>query len=388
MVKQLTGEEDFNGLVVAEPTLPSHAYFDPAHHGHELRSIWYGKWVYLCRADTLAGPMSFRTFDIGTQNILVLRNSDDVLKAFHNTCRHRGSVICPEREGRLKSKLIVCPYHQWAYDGDGNLVRTSSLSQAPDFCSGDYGLYNVALTEWRGCVFVCLDQEPPSFEDSYGRDAGIIDNWPLETLVVGHTWRKTMACNWKVFWENFNECLHCPNIHPELSDLVPLYSRRVSQPRDDPDWQDHAGSEDPKLVGGLRGGAVSWTMDGAAAGHAFERLTDAERALGQAYFVSLPSVFIASHADYMRIVRILPTGPEETDLEVEWLFAQSTLDDPAFDLSRVVDFAVTVLEQDAAASELNQKGLRSIRHDHGVLMPEEHHVHRFQTWVRQAMAGN
>ncbi len=386
MVKQLSGNEDFNGLFVTEPTLPSGAYFDPAHHAKELKAIWYRQWIYLCRAGSLSEPMAYRTFDIGTQNILVLRNSDGVLKAFHNTCRHRGSVLCQEREGRFRSKLIVCPYHQWAYDGDGALIKTSSLSHAPDFSRDDYGLYEVALTEWRGCVFVSLDRNPPAFEDSYGRDASVIENWPLESLVVGHTWRKTMACNWKVFWENFNECLHCPNIHPELSDLVPLFGRRVSQLRDDPDWADYAGSNDPKLVGGMRDGAVSWTMDGAPAGDAFEGLTDAERTHGKAYFVSLPSVFIAAHADYVRIVRILPKGPEETELQAEWLFENHTLKDPAFDLSNVVDFAVTVLEQDAGASELNQKGLRSIRHDHGVLMPEEHYVHGFQCWVRRAMA--
>ncbi len=385
MARLLTDHEDFDGLTRTEKTLASARYHDPAHYRRELRDIWYRHWIYLCRADGLDRPLAFRTFTVGSQRILLLRDDKGALRAFHNTCRHRGSILCREAEGRFKSKAIVCPYHQWTYRPDGRLLQTSSLAEAPDLDKTALGLYDIALTEWRGSVFVSLAETPPPFSLSTKERAGSFENWPLEDLVVGHSWRKTMACNWKVFWENFNECLHCPNVHPELTDLVPIYGRRISRSRDDPDWALKAGSADPRDKGGLKAGAETWSLDGQAHGATFPNLSPAEREAGQSFFVNLPSTYMAAHLDYVRVIRLLPLGPEETELQAEWLFPAETLQDPAFDLGNVVDFAKTVLSQDAEISELNQQGLHCLRHEHGVLMPEEHHLHRFHQWVEESL---
>ncbi len=385
MARKLTGDEDFAGLKRVEKTLPGRAYHDPDIYRRELANIWYGQWLYLCRADALAETGAYRTETIGDQPVLLVRDAAGTVRAFHNTCRHRGSLLCREKAGRLGGRRIVCPYHQWAYDLRGNLVRTSSLSEAPEFDRADYALYGIAVREWRGCIFVCLSDDPPAELSAFRGGGDHTENWPLAELAVGHTWRKTVACNWKVFWENFNECLHCPNVHPELSRLVPIYRRRIILPQDDPDWRRHEGSADPKHRGGLRPDAETWSTDGKAHGPRFENLSEAEQAAGQRYYVNTPSMYIAAHVDYMRIVRILPRGPEETEIQAEWLFPRAALDDPAFDLDNVVAFGRLVLEQDGAASEMNQQGLRSRRHEAGVLMPEEHYVAAFHRWYRAAM---
>ena len=159
---------------------------------------------------------------------MVLRDTAGDLKAFHNTCRHRGSILCTKAAGKIAGKLLTCPYHQWAYAMDGRLIATSSHAEPVGFDKSDYGLFPVHLRIWRGGVFVCLDDTPPDMEKSFERGSDRIENWPMEDLVVAHSWTKVMACNWKIFWENFNEFLHCPNVHPELCELVPLYGRRVS----------------------------------------------------------------------------------------------------------------------------------------------------------------
>ncbi len=385
MTKQLTDDEDFGGLKTVEKTPLSYTYFDAAHYQRELSLIWQGQWIYLCRADAIAEPRDFRTFTIGDQNLIVLRDGGGQVRAFHNTCRHRGSVLCEAEAGRFASKLIVCPYHQWSFDLQGNLQRTTSLAEAPDFCKDDYPLYDIAVEIWRGCIFVCLSQTPPPFSDTIEDSEGYVANWPVEDLVTAHTWKKTMACNWKIFWENFNECLHCPNIHPELCDLVPIYGRRISTRLENAQWKDHAGSRDPAEVGGLRDGAETWSADGKASSAPFAALSAEERVQGQTYVVSMPSTFMAAHVDYMRIVRLLPLGPEETEIQAEWLFPAGTLADPSFDLTNIVDFAVLVMEQDAVVSELNQKGMHCARHETGVLMPEERYVWEFHEWYRKAM---
>jgi Rieske 2Fe-2S family protein len=123
-------------------------------------------------------------------------------------------------------------------------------------------------------------------------------------------------------------------------------------------------------------------MDGQAHGVTFQGLSDEERRAGQSFVTSLPSMYVVAHVDYVRVVRLRPLGPEQTELVAEWLFPPETLADAAFDPANIVEFATLVMEQDAEACALNQRGLRSLRHDKGVLMPEEYIVKSFHDWVR------
>lgn len=380
------GRPDHNGLKRLEQMLPSADYFDPARHEQELKALWHRNWVYVCRGSEIAAPLSFRTFTLGSQSALIVRGDDGRLRAFHNTCRHRGSTLCLQDKGRLGAKLISCPYHRWGYDLDGALVRVPSMSLPEGFEKERHGLYPVAIREWRGLVFVCFagDKAPP-FEDAFTRDSERIDHWPLEELVTAHVYRKVMACNWKIFWENFSECLHCPGIHPELCDLVPLYGRGIVAERDAPDWAEHADSTDPLFKGGIRRDGETWSMDGNAHGERFGKLSEAEQRAGQTYVTSLPSMFIVGHVDYMRIVSLKPLGAEQTELTAEWLLPAASLAKPGFDLGNIVNFATLVLDQDAAACEMNQKGLKAAPHAFGVLMPEEYYLFAFHDWVRAGM---
>jgi len=383
MVAETRSATAYNGLSSAEPTLPSDWYYDAGHHERELHRLWYRNWIYLCPARSLEGSGSFRIFEIGTQQILLLRDGEGGLRAFHNTCRHRGARLCGKTAGRFENGRIVCPYHRWAYGLEGRLLRTTSKSQPEGFDPNDYPLYEVGLTEWRGFVFVNLDRtRDVPIEDSFDRDSERVDRWPLETLVSGHVHRRQIACNWKTFWDNFDECLHCPGIHPELCRMVPLYGRAIMAERDDPQWADHADVDDPRYKGGLRLGAETWSMDGQAHGSTFDGLTDGERRAGQVFVSCPPSMYLVAHLDYVRVVSLRTLGPEATELTAEWFFPSETLADPRFDLANVADFATLVMEQDAAVCEVNQKGLRALPHRQGVLMPEEYVVKRFHDWVR------
>ncbi|ESX62071.1 dioxygenase [Mesorhizobium sp. LSHC422A00] len=378
--------DPYNGLTQAEPTLPSSAYWDAGAYQRDLDAIWHKSWLLVCRETDLAQPLAFRTFRIGTQEIVVLRDDTGELRAFHNTCRHRGSQLCQESEGRLKARLITCPYHAWSYSLRGDLVRVPSKSLPDGFDKADHPLYRVALSVWRGFVFVNLQEDAAgSAQASFDPASGNLANWPLQTLVSGHVLRKVMNCNWKIFWENFNECLHCPGVHKDLSRLVPIYGRGLMSRHDDPDWARHADNDAPEFSGGLRTGAETWSRDGQAHGPVFSGLTPVERASGQTYATNLPSMFIVGHVDYVRTVRLVSLGPEQTELTAEWLFAPEALAET--DIDNVVAFGTQVLEEDAAICEINQKGLRSMRHKAGVLMPEEYDLHRFHNWVRERHAA-
>ena len=132
---------------------------------------------------------------------------------------------------------------------------------------------------------------------------------------MGHRLSKTIECNWKVFWENYNECLHCPGVHPRLSQLVPIYRAGAARA---PRRSALAGPRRrgrPKYAGGLRRGAESWTTDGRPVGVPFPNLTAGDRSLGHLYVTSLPSMFFVAHADYVRVVRLRPLAPERTELD-------------------------------------------------------------------------
>ena len=122
-------------------------------------------------------------------------------------------------------------------------------------------------------------------------------------------------------------------------------------------------------------------------GRYFRDLTEKERAAGQTYAAHLPSMFIVGHVDYVRTVRLVPLGPEQTQLTAEWLFLPEALASGHADLDNIVSFGTRVLEEDAAVCEINQKGLHALRHKAGVLMPEEYELHRFHRWVSDQHTG-
>jgi len=136
----------------------------------------------------------------------------------------------------------------------------------------------------------------------------------------------------------------------------------------------------------LRRGAETWSLDGKTVGAPFAQLTDEERRIGYHYMTSLPSHYVVLHIDHVRSSRLLPVGPETTELEIEWLFPRATLENPTADISRACDFSAQVMAEDAAACELAQRGLHAAPHDQGQLLPEDYDVYRFQQWVRSQLS--
>jgi glycine betaine catabolism A len=375
----------YNGLTEHVQGLSADSYFDPRHYERELQRIWYRNWIYVGRSSDLADRRAFRTFELGNQTLLLVRDDGGELHGFHNTCRHRGAALCRESEGVLRSGAIICPYHAWTYNLHGDLLRTSSKSHAHGFDMADFPLYKINVREWSGFIFVALTDSPPAFERLFDLPLNRLDAWSLEELVVGHVLLKSIHSNWKIFWENYNECLHCPGVHPKLSNLVPIYGRGLLEERDDPNWTEHAADPDPKYKGGLRRGAATWSLDGKLSGAAFPGLSEEDLHAGHIYMTGLPSIFIVGHADYVRVVRLLPLGPEQTELRVEYLFSPQTLADPKFDMRNIVEFTNLVMTEDADVCEINQRGLRASPHVRGVVMPEEYVIRQFHEWINSEL---
>jgi Rieske 2Fe-2S family protein len=381
MLSTPTRSPEYNGLTELAEGLPADAYFDARRYERELHGIWYRNWVYVGRSSDVAARRAFRSFEIGDQRLLLVRDDDGVLQGFHNTCRHRGAQLCKENQGTMRTGTLVCPYHAWVYSLQGDLLRTSSKGEAEGFDVADFPLYRIGVREWNGFIFVALTENPPAFDRLFDQPLNRLDAWPLAELVVGHVLTKTLECNWKIFWENYNECLHCPGVHPRLSSLVPIYGRGFMDERDDPDWSAHRTDPDPKYKGGVKRGASTWSTDGNLSGAPFAGLSEEDLKAGYLYMTGLPSLFIVGHPDYVRVVRLRPVGPERTELRVEYLFSPATLASPNFDLRNIVDFTNQVMSEDAEVCELNQRGLHAAPHVRGVIMPEEYLIRQFHQWI-------
>lgn len=370
-------------LQQSEATLPSTWYFDPDHHDRELERIWYREWVSLGHESEWREAGDFQRVSLGDQQVIVTRDRTGTLRAFHNTCRHRGAQLCQEDEGRFRAGRVVCPYHGWSYSLDGDLLSVPKNMQAPDFDRTDFPLYPVALETWRGFVFINLDPSPRlTLDAAIGDEAGWLDAWPLEQLVLAHREAHDIACNWKVFWENYMECCHCPVVHHDLVRLVPHYGEGLNEREDLP-----ADSPLKARVNPLADGAVTWSDDGRTDLPWFEGLGETERDAGMTFSTFLPGVFLVGHVDYVRTVRVRPLAPERTRLTVDWFVSPAALESGPVDVERLVAFGRQVVTEDARVCEINQRGLHSRAHTEGVLTPPEYDLLGFHDWLRARLDG-
>jgi len=366
-----------------QPTLPASWYHDPDHFNREMQSIWWNSWLCVARESEWSETGSYRVISVGSQQVLITRSARGELQAFHNTCRHRGSLLCETAVGQFGQERIVCPYHAWTYSLEGELLRTPRKAESASFNRESFPLYRVALRTWAGFVFINLAAEPArSLEAELGGERGVLSSWPMEELALAHREIHTLGCNWKIFWENFMECYHCPGTHPDLCRLVPVYGQGVTSRGDLESGHPMNTSGDSVA---LAGGAVTWSADGQTALPWFPGLTPAEQAAGMTFCTVLPSVFVVAHVDYVRSVRVLPLAPEQTRLTVDWLVLPDVLESGSLDVQALISFGNQVVSEDARVCELNQKGLHCLAHGSGILAPQEYDVLAFDNWVRNRL---
>src|SRR5689334_2527053 len=283
-----------------EAGLPAAWYSDPAHYQRELEAFWYAKWIAVAREEEIPASGDWRTVRIGTQSLVLVRGES--IKAFHNTCRHRGSVLCTEEKGNFPRKRIVCPYHSWTYDLSGQLVATPRRMETPDFDMKRFPLYEVPVKTWGGFVFVNLEgKDAPDFPNRYS-------NYKFENLRIGKRIVADVQANWKLLAENFSECFHCPPVHPELCRVVTAYQEAGA-------WGLRPSSKTE-----YKAGAATLTLDGTARLPAFAGLNEEERKTLYLPEMVLPNLFLNIQPDYINSHLMSPTGPQSVRIVYDWLF--------------------------------------------------------------------
>ena len=355
--------------------LPRAAYVDPAVFEWERRHFFGAGWMCVGRSDQIPEPGGQRAEAVGEGSVLLVRDEHGVLRAFANTCRHRGHELLP-CGAAAQQKVIICPYHSWTYGLDGGLRAAAGFKNQPGFAARQWGLTELPLAEWHGLVFVGGSATAPPLADTLGTLEEIVAPYELERLVVAGQHDYQTSANWKILTENYHECYHCPAIHPELC--------RVTPPRSGENY-----SAGGTWVGGwmqLRDGMATMSLDGAS--HAVPlRGLDAEGLRSVIYVNIFPNVLVSLHPDYVMVHRLVPLAADRTRIECTWAFAPESLARPGFDPGYAVDFWDLVNRQDWRACESVQRGLSSPHAVPGPLSPEEDAVYQFVAMVARGYQG-
>ena len=355
--------------------LPRGSYLDEAVLAWERQYVFDG-WRCLGRSSEIPTPGMLRAYSVGEYGVLLSRDRDGTLRAFENTCRHRGHELVP-CGGSAEPKAIVCPYHAWTYNFDGSLLGAPGFRDAPNFDKAQLGLKAMPAREWHGWVFVDRSRSAPPFEQHVGDLESIVARYDAASLVVAVTHEYDVAANWKVIIENYQECYHCSMIHPELCQVSPPESGENLE--QDGDW-----------VGGwmdLRSGADTMSLDGRSGGVAMARLDEHERRTVM-YIAVLPNLLLSLHPDYVMTHLLTPLSPHRTRIQCSWAFPPEVAGRDDFDPAYAVDFWDLTNRQDWAACESVQRGMRAPGFEPGPLAPEEDGVYHFVTYLARAYQGS
>jgi len=371
-------------------TLPRRFYTDPDFYRAELARFYFGRWICAGRADQIPRAGDYFTRTLGDESLIVTRDGSGAVHALFNVCRHRGTRLCEQPEGHFVDR-IQCPYHNWTYDLEGRLLAAPHMP--PGFCKDEYPLHRAGCEIWDGHVFMHLGRAMPNPPDPPGLPAppdltappalptlrdqladlpARFAPWQMADLRLGRRIVYDVKANWKLIVLNYNECLHCPNLHPALNKLHHYLGADNVAPT-----ACYCGG-----AMGFRDGVETMSMDGKRRRAYLPGLNEAQRQQ-VAYFAIYPNLLLSLHPDYVMTHTLWPRAHDRSEIVCEWLFHPDELARPDFQGDDAVEFWDLTNRQDWWISEQSHAGINSLVYQPGPYSEREELLWSFDDIVRR-----
>jgi len=342
-------------------TLAREYFVSPEIFAAETERIFTRRWFCAGHVSRIPNTGDYFLLDAYEENIIILRDQAGEVRAFYNVCRHRGTRVCEGAEGRL-SKSIQCPYHAWTYGLDGKLIGAPLMKDVGDFNKDEYPLHTVHLHIWQGLIFLNLAGSPEPFEQSF---APLVEKfkhwrgWDLSKLMSERRVRYDLKANWKLVFQNYNECYHCAPLHPQLAKISPPTS-----------------GENDFNEGSVLGGfmlitdAESLTVSGRVCAIPVGDIPPEDHQ--RVYYYSIaPNMLLSLHPDYVMFHTIWARSPGDTVIFCEWLFHPEAFGRADFHPDDGIEFWDQTNRQDWHICELAQLGISSRAYRPGPYSPRE-----------------
>jgi choline monooxygenase len=324
-------------------------YRDPARFAAERKSVFARSWLFMGHQSELSLEGDVLTATLAGYPLIVVRGPSGI-KAFHNVCRHRAGPLFDEERGNCGGAL-TCKYHGWVYAMDGRLKNARDFGAATGFDPRDYGLFEVRVESWRGFAFVNVDGQAPALAAQLAPLDARLGARDLSALQ--HTERRThdIACNWKIYVENYLEGYHIPLVHPQLAAEVDATKYQV-------------------------------TVDGALCFH-YAPPKVSEGTYNGLWAFALPHLGINVYEHGLMMERMVPVGLSGTRLIYDFYLTPAAAADP-FKRRQVISTSAIVTGEDKWICERVQANIEAGVYQSGVLSPKHE---TGVAWFQDFLAG-
>ena len=338
-------------------TLPRDYFVSEEIFAREQERIFSRQWLCVGHQNQIEKAGDYLVPDVMGESLVIVRDQQQNVRGFYNVCRHRGTRLCEDKHGHFQN--IQCPYHAWTYGLDGQLIGAPHMEKVDGFDKADYSLNTVSLAFWEGFIFVNLAKTPTSLETVFAPLLGKFTHWNLPKLRSARRIEYDVRANWKLIFENYSECYHCPLVHPGLSKLSPYDS-----------------AENDLYEGPFLGGFMSiakgrsLTMSGQACARPVGDIKgeDHHRVF---YYSVFPNLLLSLHPDYVMVHQLWPQSANRVTILCDWLFHPDAFGHADFRPEDAIEFWDMTNRQDWRVCELSQQGIASRAYKPGPYSPRE-----------------
>lgn len=352
-------------------TLPAWCYTSAEFYDREVMEIFRKSWNFVGRSDEIPSPGDYFTADLAGESIIVVRDRAGTVRAFANTCRHRGTRLA---EGQGHCRLFSCPYHSWAFALNGELIGAPGMEGVPGFDKADYPLVPVRLESWGGFMFINLAAGAKKLMDYLGNAVEVFSSYGFEDMVLVRKTDYDLACNWKLYIENAMEDYHTSTVH-----RVSIGKQVCTREHSDGEWD---AIHMPQLtsIAVLPGETTSFPHIPTLSGRAAE---------GTYFAVVYPNWFFATTQDCMWWLHVAPRGAGRSLVTHGAAFPRATTERADFEtvVHKYFRRWDKSLPEDNDISVRQQAGLKSCLGRPGRLSPKEPIVHAIAQWVLERAIG-